>query len=146
MAGRRETWISGLRPPGWFFFVGSSASLDEGSCRGHSGFLGYLDAHAGSGSPLSFDHAEIRVAETRPVNRALRKVYDIALSLEELPPRPSFSAHSPVGPRSRVLTTVSCRSYRRVCSLPGAIRRALSTFAGWGPKKSSGNANLQCIP
>jgi len=125
VGGKREAWISGLRSPGWFFFVGSSGSLDEGSCRGHSGFLGYLEAHAGNGSPLSFDHAEIRVAETRPVNRALRKVYDIALSLEDLPPRPSFSAHSPVGLRSRVLTTVSYRSYRCVCSLPAGIRRAL---------------------
>jgi hypothetical protein len=74
VGGKREAWISGLRSPGWFFFAGSSGSLDEGSWRGHSGFLGYLDAHAGSSSPVSFDDAEVRVAETRPVNRALRKV------------------------------------------------------------------------
>jgi hypothetical protein len=122
VGGKRETWISGLRSQGWFFFVGSSGSLDEGSCWGHSG---YLEALAGNGSPLSFDHAENRVAETRPVNRALRKVYDIALSLEELLPCPSFSAHSPVGLRSRVLATVSYRSYRCLCSLRAAIRRAL---------------------
>jgi len=53
-------------------------------CRG---FVGYGDAHPGNVSPLIFNHAEMRMAETRAVNRALRKAYGIGLcSLEELPP------------------------------------------------------------
>ncbi len=53
-------------------------------CRG---FVGYGDAHPGNVSPLIFNNAEMRMAETRAVNRALRKAYGIGLcSLEELPP------------------------------------------------------------
>jgi hypothetical protein len=49
--------------------------------------VGYGDAHPGNVSPLIFNHAEMRMAETRAVNRALRKAYGVALcSLEELPP------------------------------------------------------------
>jgi len=58
-------------------------------CRG---FVGYGDAHPGNVSPLIFNNAEMRMAETRAVNRALRKAYGVALcSLEELP----FGALSP---------------------------------------------------
>jgi hypothetical protein len=53
-------------------------------CRG---FVGYGDANPGNVSPLIFNHAEMRMAETRAVNRALRKAYGIGLcSIEELPP------------------------------------------------------------
>jgi predicted phage gp36 major capsid-like protein len=58
--------------------------------NGHSsGFVGYGDAAPSNTSPL-VRGAEMRVAETRAVNRALRKAYGIGLcSVEELG---SFSA------------------------------------------------------
>jgi len=56
----------------------------SGKCRG---FVGYGDTHSGNVSPLIPNHAELRMAETRAVNRALRKAYGIALcSVEGLPP------------------------------------------------------------
>jgi hypothetical protein len=60
---------------------------------GSKGFVGYGDADPTNTSPL-VRGAEMRVAETRAVNRALRKAYGIGLcSVEELgsfsaPPRP----------------------------------------------------------
>ena len=60
---------------------------------GSTGFVGYGDADPSNVSPLVHG-AEMRVAETRAVNRALRKAYGIGLcSVEELG---SFS--SPVEP------------------------------------------------
>jgi hypothetical protein len=57
--------------------------------RGSAGFVGYGDADPSNVSPL-VRGAEMRVAETRAVNRALRKAYGIGLcSVEELG---SFSA------------------------------------------------------
>src|SRR5207249_11377214 len=51
---------------------------------GSSGFFGYGDADPTNTSPL-VRGAEMRVAETRAVNRALRKPYGIGLgSVEEL--------------------------------------------------------------
>lgn len=52
--------------------------------RGSKGFTGYGDAEPSNVSPL-VRGAEMRVAETRAVNRALRKAYGIGLcSIEEL--------------------------------------------------------------
>jgi hypothetical protein len=52
--------------------------------RGSKGFVGYGDADPTNTSPLVHG-AEMRVAETRAVNRALRKAYGIGLcSVEEL--------------------------------------------------------------
>ena len=49
------------------------------------GFVGYGDADPSNVSPLVHG-AEMRVAETRAVNRALRKAYGIGIcSVEELP-------------------------------------------------------------
>jgi hypothetical protein len=63
------------------------------------GFVAYGDASPSNVSPL-VRGAELRVAETRAVNRALRKAYGIGLcSVEELG---SFSApHMPVTPAPR---------------------------------------------
>ncbi len=59
---------------------------------GPKGFVGYGDADPSNVSPL-IRGAEMRVAETRAVNRALRKAYGIGLcSVEELG---SFSAPTP---------------------------------------------------
>jgi len=56
---------------------------------GSRGFVGYGDAAPGNVSPL-VRGAELRVAETRAVNRALRKAYGIGLcSVEELGALPS---------------------------------------------------------
>ena len=58
------------------------------------GFVGYGDADPSNTSPL-VRGAEMRVAETRAVNRALRKAYGIGLcSVEELGSTP-FSVASP---------------------------------------------------
>jgi hypothetical protein len=66
------------------FWVFKATVFKSSKCRG---FVGYGDAHPGNVSPLIFNHAELRMAETRAVNRALRKAYGVALcSLEELPP------------------------------------------------------------
>jgi len=60
----------------------------------HKGFVGYGDADPSNTSPL-VRGAEMRVAETRAVNRALRKAYGIGLcSVEELGSH-AFSAESP---------------------------------------------------
>jgi hypothetical protein len=58
------------------------------------GFVGYGDADPSNTSPL-VRGAEMRVAETRAVNRALRKAYGIGLcSVEELASQP-FSVEPP---------------------------------------------------
>ena len=79
---------------------GIRTALQEGQCDSHSGrwvfkatvykgrdsmaFVGYGDADPSNASPL-VRGAEMRVAETRAVNRALRKAYGIGLcSVEEL--------------------------------------------------------------
>ncbi|MDA2912752.1 hypothetical protein MYX77_02115 [Acidobacteriia bacterium AH_259_A11_L15] len=59
------------------------------SSRGSKGFVGYGDADPSNVSPL-VRGAELRVAETRAVNRALRKAYGIGLcSVEEIGSSPS---------------------------------------------------------
>jgi hypothetical protein len=68
-------------------------------------FVGYGDADPSNVSSL-VRGAEMRIAETRAVNRALRKAYGIGLcSVEELgafssPPRPSALSSASNGPRS----------------------------------------------
>jgi hypothetical protein len=69
-----------------------------------AGFVGYGDADPSNVSPL-VRGAEMRVAETRAVNRALRKAYGIGLcSVEELGSRSGFRGvtHAPpkFGPSS----------------------------------------------
>src|SRR6266699_4771651 len=63
---------------------------------GSKGFVGYGDADPSNVSPL-VRGAEMRVAETRAVNRALRKAYGIGLcSVEELGWEPrSYSTSDP---------------------------------------------------
>ena len=55
------------------FWVFKATVYKSAKCRG---FVGYGDAHPGNVSPLIFNHAEMRMAETRAVNRALRKAYE----------------------------------------------------------------------
>jgi len=54
------------------FWVFKATVFKSSKCRG---FVGYGDAHPGNVSPLIFNHAEMRMAETRAVNRALCKAY-----------------------------------------------------------------------
>jgi hypothetical protein len=79
--------------------------------KGSSGFVGYGDADPSNVSPL-VRGAEMRVAETRAVNRALRKAYGIGLcSVEEigtvpntgekLPPRNTQTNGNGAGPKVR---------------------------------------------
>ena len=64
--------------------------------RYSKGFAGYGDADPSNVSSL-VRGAELRIAETRAVNRALRKAYGIGLcSLEELPPWRLSPAQIPV--------------------------------------------------
>ena len=72
---------------------------------GSKGFVGYGDANPSNTSPL-VRGAEMRVAETRAVNRALRKAYGIGLcSVEELG---SFSA-----PQKPIASTPHSNSHSR---------------------------------
>jgi hypothetical protein len=76
--------VVALCRPAEDFWVFKATVYKSARCRG---FVGYGDAHPGNVSPLIFNHAELRMAETRAVNRALRKAHGIALcSVEELPP------------------------------------------------------------
>lgn len=83
-AGISTEPVLALCRPAENFWVFKATVYKSARCRG---FVGYADAHPGNVSPLIFNHAELRMAETRAVNRALRKAYGIALcSVEELPP------------------------------------------------------------
>lgn len=69
------------------------------------GFVGYGDADPSNVSPLGRG-AEMRIAETRAVNRALRKAYGIGLcSVEELGWEPK--TYSPSEPRKAAPTATS---------------------------------------
>src|SRR6202007_3187498 len=64
--------------------------------RGSKGFEGYGDANPSNVSSIVHG-AEMRVAETRAVNRALRKAYGIGIcSVEELG---SYTPSGPPAPR-----------------------------------------------
>jgi hypothetical protein len=70
---------------------------------GSKGFVGYGDANPANVSPL-VRGAEMRVAETRAVNRALRKAYGIGLcSVEEL----GWLAGTPQTPQDRKKEEIS---------------------------------------
>ncbi len=68
--------------------------------KNYSGFVGYGDADPSNVSPL-VRGAEMRVAETRAVNRALRKAYGIGIcSVEEIG---SFAEPAPSSRESKKL-------------------------------------------
>jgi hypothetical protein len=83
-AGIKTEPVFALCRPEKNFWVFKATVYKSAKCRG---FVGYGDANPGNVSALIFNHAEMRMAETRAVNRALRKAYGVALcSVEELPP------------------------------------------------------------
>ena len=110
---------------------------------GSKGFVGYGDAEPSSVSPL-VRGAEMRVAETRAVNRALRKAYGIGLcSVEEL--GSLFPRSEPVSGKSRVpssfngngFTNSQPRLRDRLCLLirqhqldPTLVKRYAAEFCG----------------
>jgi hypothetical protein len=92
-SGMRTTVDKGLSDPPSSRWVFRATVYKSPRSRG---FVGYGDACPGNVSPLVHG-AEMRVAETRAVNRALRKAYGIGLcSVEELgwAPRPNSSGSS----------------------------------------------------
>jgi len=111
--------------------------------RASRGFVGYGDADPSNVSPL-VRGAEMRVAETRAVNRALRKAYGIGLcSVEEL--GCSSSAPSPldnhVRPNKSYASYGSSNGHPRLrdqlCLLirkyeldPGLVKRYAADFCG----------------
>jgi hypothetical protein len=73
--------VRSLSDPGAGRYVFRAIVHTPGKCKG---FVGYGDADPSNVSPLVHG-AEMRVAETRAVNRALRKAYGIGIcSVEEL--------------------------------------------------------------
>jgi hypothetical protein len=96
-AGIRTAIEKGLSDPAMNRWVFRATVYKHPRSRG---FVGYGDAEPGNVSPL-VRGAEMRVAETRAVNRALRKAYGIGLcSVEELgslsgPPTSSVGSAQP---------------------------------------------------
>jgi hypothetical protein len=106
---------------------------------GPKGFVGYGDADPSNTSSL-VRGAEIRVAETRAVNRALRKAYGIGLcSVEELGSNPpSFEPVKHVDPTGGNGSTKGqprlrdklCLLIRRYELDPNLIKRYAADFCG----------------
>jgi len=127
------------------FWVFKATVYKSPKCRG---FVGYGDAHPGNVSPLIFNDAEMPMAESRAVNRALRKAHGVALCLiEELPPWPLFArADSRLAPHPSVPTAVSeRRSSVRGPNESGMLSATGQRFGGLGPKNFEENSNLQGI-
>jgi hypothetical protein len=110
------------------------------------GFVGYGDADSSNVSPL-VRGAEMRVAETRAVNRALRKAYGIGLcSVEELrSPPSSFEPREqadPAGGNGSAngqprLRDKLCLLIRRYELDPNLVKRYAADFCGTDTLTSS---------
>jgi hypothetical protein len=115
------------------------------------GFVGYGDADPSNTSSL-VRGAEMRVAETRAVNRALRKAYGIGLcSVEELgsfsAPRESFAATPPSNghPGSNGSANGQPRLRDKLCLLirkyeldPNLVKRYAADFCGTQELRDAG--------
>ena len=115
------------------------------------GFVGYGDADPANTSPL-VRGAEMRVAETRAVNRALRKAYGIGLcSVEELgsfsaPQKPFAAApHSNGHPGSSGSSNGQPRLRDKLCLLirkyeldPNLVKRYAADFCGTQELRDAG--------
>jgi hypothetical protein len=106
------------------------------------GFVGYGDANPSNVSPV-VRGAEMRVAETRAVNRALRKAYGIGLcSVEEIGASPSASEPNEVEETKPPATTTASgngqpRLRDRLCQLirqheldPSLVKQYAADFCG----------------
>ena len=128
----------------WVF----KATVYKAQCS--KGFVGYGDADPSNTSPL-VRGAEMRVAETRAVNRALRKAYGVALcSVEELgsqpssipPPREGKAVGQSNGNGS---TNVQPRLRDKLCLLirkyeldPNLVKRYAADFCGTETLRDAG--------
>jgi hypothetical protein len=115
------------------------------------GFVGYGDADPSNTSPL-VRGAEMRVAETRAVNRALRKAYGIGLcSVEELgsfsaPQKPlTATSHSNGHPGSNGSSNGQPRLRDQLCLLirqhnldPALVKAYAADFCGTETLKEAG--------
>jgi hypothetical protein len=115
------------------------------------GFVGYGDADPTNTSPL-VRGAEMRVAETRAVNRALRKAYGIGLcSVEELgsfsAPQKPFAAAAPSNghPGSNGSSNGQPRLRDKLCLLirkyeldPNLVKRYAADFCGTQELRDAG--------
>jgi len=114
------------------------------------GFVGYGDADPSNTSPL-VRGAEMRVAETRAVNRALRKAYGIGLcSVEELgsfsaPQKPFAAAPSNGHPGSNGSSKSQPRLRDKLCLLirkyqldPNLVKRYAADFCGTPELRDAG--------
>jgi hypothetical protein len=125
--------------------------------RGCLGFVGYGDADPSNVSPL-FHGAEMRVAETRAVNRALRKAYGIGVcSVEELgatssasvtsetrrrPPRPPKWNGWGSGPRLRDRL---CQLIRQHQLDPQLVKAYAVDFCGVKTLKEASRAQVEAF-
>ena len=111
--------------------------------RASRGFVGYGDADPSNVSPL-VRGAEMRIAETRAVNRALRKAYGVGLcSVEELgwPSRPPSHSDNHTGLNKSSASNGSKNAHPRLrdqlCLLirryeldPSLVKRYAANFCG----------------
>ena len=128
----------GLRRPEKNFWIFKATVYKAPKCPC---WVGFGDAHPGYVSPMIFNHAEMRMAEARAVHRALC-LLERTSSLA-----PLARADSRVAPHASVPTADS----ERRSSVWAPHQSGTSSATGrhscrLGPKKSSENPNLQCIP
>jgi hypothetical protein len=146
--GIRSALVSRLSDPSanrWIFRATVYKSLRS------RGFVGYGDADPSNTSPL-VRGAEMRVAETRAVNRALRKAYGIGLcSVEELgsfsaPQKPLAAApHSNGHPGSNGSSNGQPRLRDQLCLLirqhnldPALVKAYAADFCGTETLREAG--------
>ena len=122
------------------------------------GFVGYGDADPSNTSPL-VRGAEMRVAETRAVNRALRKAYGIGLcSVEELgsfseSQKPSAATPHPNGnPGSNGSANGQPRLRDKLCLLirkyeldPNLVKRYAADFCGTQELRDAGRDLIEAF-
>ena len=125
---------------------------------GSKGFVGYGDADLSNTSPL-VRGAEMRVAETRAVNRALRKAYGIGLcSVEELgsfsAPQKPFAATAPSNghPGSNGSSNGQPRLRDKLCLLirkyeldPNLVKRYAADFCGTQELRDAGRDLIEAF-
>ena len=139
-AGIRTVVEKGLSDPATSRWVFRATVFKSPSSKG---FIGYGDANPSNVSPL-VRGAEMRIAETRAVNRALRKAYGIGLcSVEELgsfsaPPKPpAVPLQAPGHPRSNGSSNRQPRLRDQLCLLirqhnldPRLVKAYAADFCG----------------
>ena len=129
------------------FWVFKATVYKSPKCRG---FVGFGDAHPGNVSALILNHAEMRMAEARAVNRELRKAYSVrlcaleersawSLSPEQIPVlRRNLQSRPPF--QKKVIAASVCSPHQSG-TLPETGRR----FSELGLKNPAGNSILRCI-